>query len=349
MSKIKKILKIQKSNTKRQIQSGKLFFNDYYIPKLVKIILTCIVIMLSPFLNLIRFFGKKRNRLSKPKYYFSICAIFKNEELSLKEWIEYHQIIGVEHFYMYNNNSTDRYKEILEPYIVKGLVTLIDWPMTQEQQMPAYNDCYNRFKDETNWIAYIDLDEYLCPFYDTDIKTWIKKFQNYPSVYIYWKMFGTSGIVHHDKNKLITEQYFNSWEQYYDIGKSIVNTDFEVYKFEKKYTHTIFGAVNLLNFTFPIPPINEFKNYVLLEISRTAIFNNKFTIQLNHYYSKSFDEYMIRKKARGDVAFVGEVAEKLKSDEVFFYFQNQCISSDYKIYRFINEIKINMGYTKTVK
>ena len=40
---------------------------------------------------------------SEKKYKLSICAIFKNEANYLKEWIEYHRMVGVEHFYLYNS------------------------------------------------------------------------------------------------------------------------------------------------------------------------------------------------------------------------------------------------------
>ena len=53
-------------------------------------------------LNLI--FPREKRTL---KYKVSICAIFKNEAKYLREWIEFHKIVGVEHFYLYNNFSTD--------------------------------------------------------------------------------------------------------------------------------------------------------------------------------------------------------------------------------------------------
>ena len=71
---------------------------------------------------------------SMPKQYkVSVCAIFKNEAPYLKEWIEFNRIVGVEHFYLYNNNSEDNYEEIIAPYIKKGLVTLVQWPKSQAQ------------------------------------------------------------------------------------------------------------------------------------------------------------------------------------------------------------------------
>ena len=50
-------------------------------------------------------FGRKQ---TPKKFYLSFCSIFKNEAPYMKEWIEYHLLVGVDHFYLYNNNSTDK-------------------------------------------------------------------------------------------------------------------------------------------------------------------------------------------------------------------------------------------------
>ena len=70
-------------------------------------------------------FGSHDKR--KLKYRVSLCLIFKNEAPFLKEWLDYHLTVGVEHFYLYNNSSDDDFKRVLEPYIKKGTVALIDW------------------------------------------------------------------------------------------------------------------------------------------------------------------------------------------------------------------------------
>lgn len=82
---------------------------------------------------------------SIPKQYkVSVCAIFKNEAPYLREWIEFNHIVGVDHFFLYNNNSEDNYEEIIEPYVKKGIVTLIQWPKNQAQ-MECYNDCIFKY------------------------------------------------------------------------------------------------------------------------------------------------------------------------------------------------------------
>ena len=110
----------------------------------------CFRYYLTIFLGLIykilfKFFPKKQR---KTNYGLVICAIFKNEVPYMREWIEYHLHVGVEHFYLYNNNSTDGYLDVLQPYVEKGVVTLTEWPETPGQ-ITAYKHWYENFRGET--------------------------------------------------------------------------------------------------------------------------------------------------------------------------------------------------------
>ena len=64
----------------------------------------------------------------KIRYEMAACLRFKDVARYLPEWLEFHSMVGVEHFYLYNNNSTDNYQEALAPYVRDGLVTLHEWP-----------------------------------------------------------------------------------------------------------------------------------------------------------------------------------------------------------------------------
>ena len=74
-----------------------------------------------------------------------ICAIFKNETPYLREFIELHRIVGVEKFILYQNNSSDDYHSVLDPYVAQGIVELIEWNIPVPSQSPAYADCINRY------------------------------------------------------------------------------------------------------------------------------------------------------------------------------------------------------------
>ena len=66
--------------------------------------------------------------LNAYQHELSVTAIFRDEAPYLREWIEYHKLLGVEHFYLYNNLSQDKCNEVLAPYVKNGEVDLIEWP-----------------------------------------------------------------------------------------------------------------------------------------------------------------------------------------------------------------------------
>jgi len=143
-----------------------------------------------------------------------ICTIFKNEAPFLKEWIEFHLLQGVKHFYMYNNNSEDNFKEVLKPYIDKNIVTLIDWLYTFEDldhdrwiqiQTGSYMDCIKKYGDQFEWMAAIDADEFLfCPK-GTKLGEFLKDYRQYGGVAVNWLKFGTSDVEDFAPNTLMIE------------------------------------------------------------------------------------------------------------------------------------------------
>jgi hypothetical protein len=137
------------------------------------------------------------------QFQLSTCAIFKNEAPFLKEWIEFHKLQGCEHFYLYNNNSTDTFLEVLKPYQEANEVTLIDWPYTYPHgnhdqwfaiQTSAYMDCIEKFGKENVWIAYIDIDEFLFSPLGIKLPAVLKPYFQKGAVGVYWRVFGTSGV-----------------------------------------------------------------------------------------------------------------------------------------------------------
>lgn len=144
------------------------------------------------------------------KYELSVCAIFQNEAPYLREWIEFHRLLGAEYFWLYNNNSTDNYLQVLQPYIAQGVVKLIDWPSPPDAdwtpyQINAYNDCIQRSKEKTKWLAVIDLDEFIVSTNSKTIPEILKSYDKYGGVFIFWQMYGTSGIFEIPANKTLIE------------------------------------------------------------------------------------------------------------------------------------------------
>lgn len=290
----------------------------------------------------------KRDR-SVRKYKFSICAIFKNETLQLKEWIEYHRMVGVEHLYLYNNFSEDNYLSVLAPYVEENYVTLTEWKIPPPSQVSAYQHFKNHYSKETQWVAFMDLDEFICMKECDDIKDWISKYDKYPSLVAYWKCFGANGRIEHDKSQLLIEQYYTCWDRLYDYGKPFFNFSFEVYGFHKNFIHELPAALSLLGgkVRIKIPPINEFKKFVHFRCNRIGFFHSKddFTIQINHYVTKAYLEYFISKRKRGTAASTGEVAKHIRSSYAYLYHNRHCITTDFTIQRYLTELKVRMDDT----
>ena len=92
----------------------------------------------------------------------SVVSILKNEGHYLKEWLDYHIVAGVEHFYLYDNESPDNQAEVAKPYVAAGLVDYIPAP-GKFMQCAAYNDAVKRFKFQSRYMAFIDGDEFIYP------------------------------------------------------------------------------------------------------------------------------------------------------------------------------------------
>lgn len=229
--------------------------------------------------------------LSAYKYELSICAIFQNEAPYLKEWIEFHRLIGVKHFWLYNNNSTDNYKEVLKPYVRKGTVELIDWPSPPEAdwtpfQNTAYADCMSRCIGKTKWIAAIDIDEFIVPVHHAkevlDILKDLEK--NRPDVgglMLFWQFFGTSHLKELPKDKLLVESLLLKAPENYG-GNHQVKTICRPEYVENCYVHVCiykpgYFDITLNGFGGPHQPVQTDP------------------IRIHHYFTRD-EKYLIEKK-----------------------------------------------------
>lgn len=138
----------------------------------------------------------------------AICAIFQDEARFLGEWIESHRLQGVEHFFLYDNRSHDNPAAVLRPWLEPGIVTLVDWPTAFEEfaQIKAYNHCLEHHGADFEWLAMIDIDEFLyCPTGDP-LPAVLQTFPGVPAVVVHWQVFGSSG--HRESpGGLVTEQF----------------------------------------------------------------------------------------------------------------------------------------------
>jgi hypothetical protein len=127
-----------------------------------------------------------------PGRYLCACAIFLNEGPYLAQWLEFHLLTGVEHFFLYDNGSTDSSRDVLAPYVEEGIVTVHDWPQRPGQH-GAYDDCAARHRLDSRWIAFFDIDEYLFSPTDRRVPEILREFEPWPGVLAGRPAFGSCG------------------------------------------------------------------------------------------------------------------------------------------------------------
>lgn len=236
--------------------------------------------------NAIRLKNRIKNDHTIPKHYLSVCAIAKNEGPYFKEWIEWHLNHGVDKFYIYDNESTDDTKDILQSYIESGVVEYKYWP-GYRRQLAAYDDCLANYRFSSRWIAFIDLDEFIVPVKDESIPDFLKRFETFAAVEINWLVYGSGGNKTKSPGTMMERFRFHAKPDHYlnRHVKSIVNP---------RGVFTMIGcheAAKISGFIADSHGQPVKKNFREREPQQDII-------RINHYAVRSYEEFL-EKQARG--------------------------------------------------
>lgn len=158
---------------------------------------------------------------TEKRFGVSIAAIVRNEAPYIAEWIEYHGLVGIEHFYIYDNGSTDDLAEVLRPYLLDGRATLIAWP-DFPGQISAYNHALKIFGRDSEWMALLDIDEFIRVDGGRRLAAALAEFASEADqILLPWLQFGSSG---HDAkpDALVIEAYVHRQQTPHKQPKSIV-------------------------------------------------------------------------------------------------------------------------------
>ncbi|CAF3476661.1 unnamed protein product, partial [Rotaria sp. Silwood2] len=77
------------------------------------------------------FFTSKSKQVrvyGRTEHAISIYTMIRNKRNEIIDWIEYHRMIGIEHFYLYDNLSEDHIDIFLKYYLDQDIVTIVKWP-----------------------------------------------------------------------------------------------------------------------------------------------------------------------------------------------------------------------------
>jgi hypothetical protein len=124
--------------------------------------------------------------------YLTACACLGYDVPYVIEWLEFHRLVGVEKFFLYNNGDREAQRELLAPYVADGLVVLHDWPGLPAQPR-AFKHCLEEHAGASRWMAFIDTDEFLFSPTDRSLPEVLSEYEEWPGIGVCRAFFGTSG------------------------------------------------------------------------------------------------------------------------------------------------------------
>ena len=257
-------------------------------------------------------------------YDFAIVAIVKNEGSYFKEWIDYHRILWGVRYIIYDNDSNDNTKHILEPYITRGIVIYHSFP-GKKLQYDAYNDALNRYGKNYKYMAFLDLDEFI--YCQADFRQLLDKTfeeNHLGGLGINWRIFGSAN--HKSRlDGLVLENYLYRAE--YNFKKNL-------------HIKSVIKAYTVIGFCDPHAPV-YMPGYYSVSADGEKLkgsFSKRVSIEkiaINHYFTKSYDEFVTkRNRGKADQVKMRPMSEFEEHDKNEVY--------DDGMLKYINTLKTNI-------
>ena len=244
---------------------------------------------------------KYLSQMKGKKIKIALCCIGRMENKYAVEFINFYHNLGVDKFCIYDNNYGDEeyFEEVLQPYIDKGLVDIIDFRNKSICQLEAYQDCYDKYGNKYDWICFFDFDEYILISGQRNLKEVLSDtiFDNYNLIHINELIFGDSGNIKYE-NKPLVERFTVpvqpiNYKKTFDFPenchvKSIVRGGLDHVEW-KATPHTPSNEMRCCNSIGQ--PCRSNSPFVIPYVHKNII--------LRHYKTKSLEEYYETKVKRG--------------------------------------------------
>ena len=239
---------------------------------------------------------EEKNEIQDRNLIVDIVCIARKEEMSILDWIEYHRQAGINHIYIFDNNDEgdDSLVKKIKIYIDCGFVTVYE---NARGLKGVQMGCYNAFIRENlkrkvnDWTLFIDCDEYLSLRGNyNSISDFFKDVEkNCPNIgvlYANWDCYWANGKIFYNPKPVV--DVFNEKLQLYLEENSQI----------KSFLKTGCVAYYQGNPHNPIPQDGR-KTYDTLfrEVTPSPFqeIRDDYPLYINHYLTKSLQEYLYRK------------------------------------------------------
>ena len=166
-------------------------------------------------------YNKTNNNINNT-YFTCYIAMAKLENRYARELVEYYISLGVEKFYLGDDNllNTEKLSDVLQDYIDSGIVEIKETGQGNWTHHDYFEYMLKKHKDECKWMFFYDMDEYL---YFVDKHMTLKKylsldmFNKCDVIKIDWLMYYDNDLVYYDNRPLkerFTKPDYNTYENH---------------------------------------------------------------------------------------------------------------------------------------
>ena len=237
----------------------------------------------------------------------AIIAIARNENPYIREWAEHHLGIGFDKIFVCDNGfgNEDSPSKILSG--LENNIEILNWRNQKYVQPRCYTECYAKYKNAYDWIAFFDIDEFLILGKDKKISGFLSRFpKDAQLVSVNWEIMTDNGLVRYE-DKPCLERFTHPMAM-----EKCVSYNFP----ENKHTKSIVrGGLQTLVFSNPHTPATKLISYhANLKKEPQGYYHgiDYSFARLRHFTTKTIDEWCRIKVPRGRVDSSGAKVDLMK-------------------------------------
>lgn len=197
----------------------------------------------------------------------TVVVCIAKDEPYFEEWVDYNKKLGFDEIYVYCNDW--------ECPIERDFIKKITFP-GKHMQMPAYNHFLKNYRNDFDWAAFIDCDEFIVLKKHNNIKEFLTEFDNPYGIGINWVFYGADSKLKRDGNSLLKQ-----------FTKRQKDTD--------RHIKTLMKLSSGGFMTLPHNPNTQLmdtnKNFFVGPYNPNG--DEKYIV-LNHYHHKTYEDWLIR-------------------------------------------------------
>ncbi len=225
--------------------------------------------------------------MSERDCFLAFVTRIKHEDLYIAEWLEYHLLVGVEHFFLYDMDGGEVLAGILAPYEDAGVVTHIPWShyegtrfdrkrtlFRHDKSSLAHRHFACNFRKRVCWAQKIDADEFLYPLAGDDVIGPIKAFDRNRIRGIRMPRFNFGDNGHERRPPgFVIESYLHR--------EATLSSQKEMANGERLSGNHVGRGPHIWSYRLH-------RRGTLVSPEQVE------TLRINHYFTKSFEEFQIR-------------------------------------------------------